>query len=71
MPIYTKKQLYTLYAKKYSRRKIRQAINQIVAESRPHRSNHCHRLMSREYQQFVQLYGEPPKNQDLCEKPPY
>lgn len=71
MPIYTKKQLYTLYAKKYSRRKIRQAINQIVAESRPHRSNRCHHLMPREFLQFVQLYGEPPKNQDLCEKPPY
>lgn len=71
MPIYTKKQLYTLYAKKYSRRKIRQAINQIIAESRPHSSNRCHRLMSREFLQFLQLYGEPPKNQDLCEKPPY
>ena len=43
-----KQQLYRLYAKQYSQRKIRQTINNIIQYYRPFCSNKCHRISNQE-----------------------
>ena len=54
-----KQQLYRLYAKQYSQRKIRQTINNIIQYYRPFCSNKCHRISNQEALTFIYLLGLP------------
>lgn len=54
-----KQQLYRLYAKQYSQRKIRQTINNIIQYYRPFCSNKCRRISNQEALTFIYLLGLP------------
>lgn len=54
-----KQQLYRLYAKQYSQRKICQTINNIIQYYRPFCSNKCHRISNQEALTFIYLLGLP------------
>ena len=54
-----KQQLYRLYAKQYSQRKICQTINNIIQYYRPFCSNKCRRISNQEALTFIYLLGLP------------